>query len=94
MNNSDLIEKLRRLYPNLSKSLLKSMVCSVWESMSYALQQQQRIELRSFGSFFITERNHKIINASKKTSGNKKIKVINFRSSKKSKQILNDYRFD
>ncbi len=91
MNNSDLIEKLRRLYPNLDKLLLKDMVCSVWDYLSVSLQDNKRVELRTFGSFFITKRNHNLVN---NKPGNKVIKVINFRSSKKSKQILNDYRFD
>jgi nucleoid DNA-binding protein len=91
VNNSDLIEKLRRLYPNLNKLLLQDMICSIWEYLSLSLQKNNRIELRTFGSFFITVRNHNLANDN---SNKKLIKVIHFRSSKKSKQILNDYRFD
>jgi integration host factor subunit beta len=49
MKKSELVSKLARQVPALSESLLKQSVNIITQSISTALVQQQRIEIRGFG---------------------------------------------
>jgi integration host factor subunit beta len=51
MTKSELIEEITRRVPRLSKRDVEMVVCTIFESMSDALSQKNRIEIRGFGSF-------------------------------------------
>jgi integration host factor subunit beta len=56
MTKHDLRVEVARLYPQYSRREVDVMVNAVFESLTAALAQGERIELRGFGSFEVRER--------------------------------------
>jgi integration host factor subunit beta len=56
MTKRDLIEGVVKLYPQLSRRDAEVMVNTVFDSMMEALCRGDRIEIRSFGSFVVKQR--------------------------------------
>lgn len=56
MTKRDLIDEIVRLYPVYSRRDAEVIVNSVFESMTEALCQGDRIEIRGFGSFVVKTR--------------------------------------
>ncbi len=56
MTKRDLIEGVVKLYPQLSRRDAEVMVNTVFDSMTEALCRGDRIEIRSFGSFVVKQR--------------------------------------
>lgn len=56
MTKRDLIDEIVRLYPVYSRRDAEVIVNSVFESMTQALCQGDRIEIRGFGSFVVKKR--------------------------------------
>jgi integration host factor subunit beta len=56
MTKRDLIDEIVRLYPVYSRRDAEVIVNSVFESMTEALCQGDRIEIRGFGSFVVKNR--------------------------------------
>ena len=56
MTKRDLIDEIVRLYPVYSRRDAEVIVNSVFESMTEALCNGDRIEIRGFGSFVVKER--------------------------------------
>jgi len=56
MTKRDLIDEIVRLYPVYSRRDAEVIVNSVFESMTEALCQGDRIEIRGFGSFVVKQR--------------------------------------
>jgi len=52
----DLIDEIVRLYPTYSRRDAEVIVNAVFDSMTEALQQGERIEIRGFGSFVVKSR--------------------------------------
>jgi integration host factor beta subunit len=56
MTKRDLIDNVVKLYPQFSRRDVEIMVNTVFESMTDALRSGKRIEIRSFGSFVVKQR--------------------------------------
>jgi integration host factor beta subunit len=52
----DLIDEIVRLYPTYSRRDAEVIVNAVFDSMTEALRQGERIEIRGFGSFVVKSR--------------------------------------
>jgi|TARA_B110000211_G_C13795854_1_gene428336 integration host factor subunit beta len=88
----DFINLLKKKYPTLKKTQLKSVVDFFFQSIEEALSQKKNVELRSFGSFVVKEIKEKYSARNPKTGEviyvPKKSKV-RFRASKNFKKFLN-----
>lgn len=56
MTKRDLIDEIVRLYPTYSRRDAEVIVNAVFDSMTEALRQGERIEIRGFGSFVVKSR--------------------------------------
>ena len=56
MNKSDLIEYLARKLPSMASKDVEVIVNTIFDSMTEALNRNERIEIRGFGSFEIRTR--------------------------------------
>lgn len=56
MTKRDLIEEVAEKYPRFSRREAEVVVNAVFDSMTKALVQGERIEIRGFGSFIIKDR--------------------------------------
>ena len=56
MTKRDLIDEIVRLYPTYSRRDAEVIVNAVFDSMTDALRQGERIEIRGFGSFVVKSR--------------------------------------
>ena len=56
MTKRNLIEEIARLYPRYSRREAEVMVNTVFDSVAEALRQNERIEIRGFGSFIVKQR--------------------------------------
>jgi integration host factor subunit beta len=53
MKKSDLILRLTEKFPHIAKSDIEKIVNSIVDKMIEALKQNDRIEIRGFGSLFV-----------------------------------------
>lgn len=60
MTKSALVEQIAARMPQLSKRLAEAIVENLFDSLTEALKQGDRIEIRGFGSFEIRTRNSKV----------------------------------
>ncbi len=56
MTKRDLIEEINERFPHLSRFDAEVIVNSVFDSLIAALQREERIEIRGFGSFVVKHR--------------------------------------
>jgi len=56
MTKSELIERINQKVPRVPKRQVEMIVQTIFDAMLGALQRQQRIEIRGFGSFAIKTR--------------------------------------
>lgn len=56
MIKSELIDRLRETFPNLAVADVRIAINYILEAMAGALVKGHRIEIRGFGSFFVTYR--------------------------------------
>jgi len=92
MNRSKLISNLIEKNQFLSKSDVEDSVSLILQSVSNALAQEDRVELRGFGSFS-TRRRDKRISRNPKTGKSISVQEKNhpyFRASKKLKEAINN----
>ncbi|MCA1927612.1 MAG: integration host factor subunit beta [Calditerrivibrio sp.] len=59
MNKSELIEKIAESNPHLSKRQVEFIVNGVFNSIKSALESEQKVEIRGFGSFKIRKKERK-----------------------------------
>lgn len=57
MTRSELITKLMETHPELLQNNARLVVKSIFDKISSALEDGQRVELRGFGAFISKERN-------------------------------------
>lgn len=60
MTKSELILQLMDRMPSLSQDQIDSMVSTLFEEITCALERGDRVELRGFGSFFLKERSARV----------------------------------
>lgn len=60
MTKSDLIKRLAVTHSDLLQHDIERIVDTIFETITIALSQGQRVELRGFGSFSIRQRNPRI----------------------------------
>lgn len=56
MTKRDLIEEINERFPHLSRFDAEVIVNTVFDSLITALQREERIEIRGFGSFVVKHR--------------------------------------
>lgn len=56
MTKRDLIEEINDRFPHLSRFDAEVIINSVFDSLVAALQREERIEIRGFGSFVVKHR--------------------------------------
>ncbi|MDR0632239.1 MAG: integration host factor subunit beta [Holosporaceae bacterium] len=56
MTRSDLVAKISAIYPYMNIRNVKKVVSIVIDSITNALKDNRRVELRGFGSFSVRER--------------------------------------
>ena len=92
MSRPELINKLKKKYPQLNKSQLEIIIDTFFKSIEKAFKENKAVELRGFGTFFVKEIKEKYTARNPKTGEviyvPKKNKV-RFRASKKFKNFLN-----
>jgi integration host factor subunit beta len=91
MTKSELIEKIKLKYPYLSTKELKKVVDAIFNQLSESLANNDRIEIRGFGTFSIRERAGMNI---KNPRTNESIyvgkrRIVYFRMGKEFKQMIN-----
>ncbi len=57
MTKSELVAKMAAKYPHLRRHEVRRMVDKLFEEISKALEQGDRVELRGFGNFSVKQRN-------------------------------------
>lgn len=85
MTRSELIKLISVQYPNHSFENIIKIVDSIFNDLSKALVERQKIEIRKFGSFSIRKR--KVNN--EKENNSKEHNIIYFRAGKEFKKIVN-----
>ena len=92
MSRSELIKQLKNKYPNIGQSLIERTIDNFCQSIVKALEEQKRVELRGFGTFFVKKIKEKYSARNPKTGEiiyvPEKNKV-RFRSSKKLSKLIN-----
>jgi integration host factor subunit beta len=91
MTRSELIKKLAKRFANWSNDKITIVVDSVFEELSNGLANEQRVELRGFGSFAIRKRDARAAR-NPKTSEVVQLgerKVVYFRVGKELREYIN-----
>ncbi|MCA8909954.1 MAG: integration host factor subunit beta [Rhodospirillaceae bacterium] len=60
MTKSDLIARLAEINPHLSRQDVERIVTTIFEEISDALAQGNRVELRGFGAFSVKRRDARV----------------------------------
>ncbi len=91
MTRSELIEKIAAKMPNLTLKDIEGIVSVVFEKLTSALANGDRVEIRGFGAFSIRTRNPRIaINPKNKTRVEVPSKnIIHFKTGKELHSRLN-----
>ncbi len=91
MTRSELIEKIAAKMPNLTLKDIESIVSVVFEKLTSALANGDRVEIRGFGAFSIRTRNPRIaINPKNKTRVEVPSKnIVHFKTGKELHSRLN-----
>ncbi|MBQ7633754.1 MAG: integration host factor subunit beta [Alphaproteobacteria bacterium] len=91
MTRSELIEKIAAKMPNLTLKDIESIVSVVFEKLTNALANGDRVEIRGFGAFSIRTRNPRIaINPKNKTMVEVPSKnIVHFKTGKELHSRLN-----
>ena len=91
MTRSELIEKIAAKMPNLTLKDIESIVSVVFEKLTNALANGDRVEIRGFGAFSIRTRNPRIaINPKNKTRVEVPSKnIVHFKTGKELHSRLN-----
>ncbi len=92
MSRQKILKKLKEKNPKIKKSNLESILDNFFQNIENSLINQNSVEIRSFGSFFVKEikekkharnpRTGEIIYVPRKNK-------VRFRASKKLKEIIN-----
>jgi integration host factor beta subunit len=56
MTKRDLIDEINRKFPHLSRLDSEVIINSIFDSMIDAMERDERIEIRGFGSFMVKQR--------------------------------------
>ena len=92
MSRQKILKKLKEKNPKIKKSHLETILDSFFKNIENSLIDQNSVEIRSFGSFFVKQISEKKQARNPKTGEiiyvPKKNK-IRFRASKKLKEIIN-----
>ena len=93
MTKSELILKLADANPHLYQRDIETLVATVFEEITHALEHGDRVELRGFGSFRIRQRNARVGRNPK--SGQKvdvpSKKVPFFKAGKELRQLVDEH---
>jgi integration host factor subunit beta len=57
LTRSELIQKISTLYPHLYQADVELIVTTIFDRITRALSDKDRVELRGFGAFSVNERN-------------------------------------
>ncbi len=60
MTRSELVERLSQKFPDKSRRDVEQMIVTIFEEITKALENGDRVELRGFGSFFVKHREERI----------------------------------
>ena len=91
MNKSDLVNNISNKFDSFTEDDIEKSVNSILELISKSLSQNQRVEIRNFGTFSIRSR-EKRLSRNPKTGTTVLVEAKNhpyFRASKNLKQSLN-----
>lgn len=91
MKRSDLIKKISENYPYMSKKNIDQFLTIVIDSIVNALKDNNRVELRGFGTFSVRERGKSVVRNPKtgeKLNVDSK-KIPFFKSGKQLKDLVN-----
>ena len=92
MSRSELIKQLKNKYPNIDQSLIERTIDNFCQSIVKALEEQKRVELRGFGTFFVKKIKEKYSARNPKTGETVYVpekNKVRFRSSKKLGKLIN-----
>ena len=92
MNKSDLIDFLGKKFKHLPVREIEKILQKTFNLIGDTLSSGDRVEIRGFGTFSITERKDRL-GRNPKTGENIKIdskKTLNFKPSKQMKKIINE----
>ena len=93
MSRPEIIKLLKKNNPKLNQSEIESIIDIFTECIRKALSEQQNVEIRGFGTFFVKRIKEKYKARNPKTSEliyvQEKNKV-RFRASKKLKRLINE----
>ena len=92
MTKGSLIEKVTEIYPYMSSENVQKVVDIIFDTITQALREGRRVELRGFGAFYLKDR--KAIVARNPKTGEKvpmpARKVPFFKAGKQIKNLLNE----
>ena len=92
MSRQKILKKLKEKNPKIKKSHLETILDSFFKNIENSLIDQNSVEIRSFGSFFVKQINEKKQARNPKTGEIiyvPKRNKIRFRASKRLKEIIN-----
>lgn len=95
MTRSDLVRQLCQLYPHVEPHLMEDAVSLFFFEIATALQREDRVELRGFGSFCLRKR-EKRIGRNPKTGERVEVDekwIPFFKAGKELKAIINQSEF-
>ena len=95
MTRSDLVRQLCQLYPHVEPHLMEDAVSLFFFEIATALQREDRVELRGFGSFCLRKRG-KRVGRNPKTGERVEVDekwVPFFKAGKELKEIINKKGF-
>ena len=91
MTRSELIERIAAKMPNLTLKDIENIVNVVFNKLTSALADGDRVEIRGFGAFSVRTRNPRVaINPKNKTRVNVPVKnIVHFKTGKELHDRLN-----
>lgn len=91
MTRSELVERIAAKMPNLTLKDIENIVNVVFNKLTSALADGDRVEIRGFGAFSVRTRNPRVaINPKNKTSVNVPAKnIVHFKTGKELHDRLN-----
>ena len=91
MTRSELIERIAAKMPNLTLKDIENIVNVVFNKLTSALADGDRVEIRGFGAFSVRTRNPRVaINPKNKTRVNVPAKnIVHFKTGKELRDRLN-----
>ena len=94
MNKSEIIDRMSELNPKLHKSEIKELIAKLFSCMTSNIYEDNRIELRGFGVFYLRTRNSGVIRNPRygisTPAKNPQSKVVFFKAGKEMAERVNN----